>query len=519
MKETPSKVTRPIVLCILDGWGDRVGGDDNAIAAARTPVMDELLASSARSQLDASEGFVGLPTGQMGNSEVGHMNIGAGRVVLQDLPQINQAVATGSFANLPALRETVDGLKRTGGTVHIAGLLSPGGVHSHQDHIAALVEFFQSNAIPIAVHAFLDGRDCPPSSAKEFISGFDTAFPGAIKSVCGRYFAMDRDNKWDRTQRAYDLIVEGQSERQAHTPEEAVTVAYLAGETDEFVRPTSIISYEGMCDGDALIMANFRADRTRQIMAALIDTTFNGFKRGRTIDFCRRISLTEYSDALSRLSDVLFPSADIFNTLGDVVAQHGLRQLRIAETEKYAHVTFFMNGGRETPLEGEDRVLIPSPNVATYDLQPGMSAYELTDELVSKVNSKQYSLIIVNYANTDMVGHTGVFDAAVKAVETIDACIGRLCDAVKDNNGVLMVTADHGNIEMMRDPETLAAHTAHTTNRVPFVVTGLRDGTTANNGCLADLAPTVLALMGLPVPNEMTGNPLVTEVSGRQAAE
>ena len=519
MKSSPPKIKGPVVLCILDGWGDRVGGDDNAIAAARTPVMDELLASSARSQLDASEGFVGLPNGQMGNSEVGHMNIGAGRIVLQDLPRINQAIETGTLSKIPALLETIKDLKKTGGTAHIAGLLSPGGVHSHQDHIAAFVELFQSNAVPVAVHAFLDGRDTPPSSAGGYISEFDAANPGTIKTVCGRYFAMDRDTNWDRTQSAYDLMTTGKAVREAKSPNEAVDSAYSLGETDEFVKPTSVGGFDGMHDGDALLMMNFRADRSRQIMAAFIDPSFSGFTRDRIINFCHCISLTEYSDMLTSLSEILFPSTDIQNTLGDIVAQNGLRQLRIAETEKYAHVTFFMNGGRETPSENEDRVLIPSPGVATYDLKPEMSANELTDELVSRIESGDYSLIIVNYANADMVGHTGIFDAAVKAVETVDSCIGRLQEAVMKNDGALLVTADHGNIEVMRDPKTDAPHTAHTTNRVPFVMVGLPEGTTAHNGCLADLAPTVLKLLNLPIPEDMTGTVLFSLTSGQQAAE
>ncbi|MEQ9488851.1 MAG: 2,3-bisphosphoglycerate-independent phosphoglycerate mutase [Alphaproteobacteria bacterium] len=509
----------PVVLCILDGWGDRRGGDDNAIAAAGTPVLDRLLASSTRSQLDASEGFVGLPSGQMGNSEVGHMNIGAGRVVLQDLPQINLSIESGEFINLPVLRETIVDLKQTGGIAHIAGLLSPGGVHSHQDHIAAVVELFQSNGIPVAVHAFLDGRDCPPSRARAYVEQFETAFPGAIKTVCGRYFAMDRDNKWGRTKRAFDLLTTGHGDRNVPDAITAVTEAYAAGETDEFVQPTSVGGFQGMRDGDALVMMNFRADRARQIMAALIDPSFDKFDRKQAPDFCHRISLTEYSEALTRLSEVLFPPADIINTLGDVVSRNGLRQLRIAETEKYAHVTFFLNGGREDTLEGEDRVLIPSPDVATYDLQPEMSANELTDELVARIKSGMYALIVVNYANPDMVGHTGVFDAAVKAVETVDACIGRVQKALAETHGVLLVTADHGNIEMMKDPTTGAPHTAHTINRVPFAIAGIPDGTKVHDGRLADIAPTVLTLMGLPIPDEMTGNPLLGADSGRQAAE
>lgn len=519
MKKTFPQISGPVVLCILDGWGDRSGGDDNAIAAAETPVLDRLLASSTRSQLDASEGFVGLPDGQMGNSEVGHMNIGAGRVVLQDLPQINQAIASGAFQKLPALRETISDLKASRGTVHIAGLLSPGGVHSHQDHIAALVQLLQSESIPIAVHAFLDGRDCPPSSANKYIEQFNTKYPGVIKTVCGRYFAMDRDNKWDRTKRAYDVMVAGKGNRQAKSPADAVAQAYDAGETDEFVQPTTIVGYDGMKNGDALVMMNFRADRTRQIMAALIDPSLDRFDRKQFPEFSHRLSLTEYSEALSKQSEVLFPPADIVNTLGDVVSRQGLNQLRIAETEKYAHVTFFLNGGREDSLPGEDRVLIPSPNVATYDLQPEMSANELTDELVQRIRSGRYALVVVNYANPDMVGHTGVFDAAVKAVETVDACVGRVLEALEEMHGVLLVTADHGNIEVMKDPDTGAPHTAHTVNRVPFAVAGIPAETQVQDGRLADLAPTVLTLMGLPIPDEMTGNPLVGEVSGRQAAE
>jgi 2,3-bisphosphoglycerate-independent phosphoglycerate mutase len=511
----------PLVLCILDGWGVRREGEDNAIAEAKTPVWHRLLARWPHGQLQASEHFVGLPDGQMGNSEVGHTNIGAGRLVLQDLPRIDEAIASGKLAQMPALRAFVGKLKESHGTAHLMGLMSPGGVHSHQDQIAALARILAEAGVPVAVHAFLDGRDTPPKAAPSYLQKFRRDVAGLervrIATLCGRYYAMDRDKRWDRVERGYRLLVEGVGEC-ADDAVQGVKAAYGRGETDEFVQPTAI-GYHGMRDGDGVLIANFRADRAREIAAALLDPDFSGFTRKKRVAFAAALGLVEYSTELNRLLGALFPPEDLRDTFGEVVSDAGLTQLRIAETEKYAHVTFFFNGGRETVFPGEERILVPSPKVATYDRQPEMSAPEVTDKVVEAISAHHFDVIVLNYANTDMVGHTGRLDAAVKAVETVDGCLGRLSEATERAGGTLVIAADHGNAEMMRDPQTGEPHTAHTLNPVPFMVVnppeaiaGLQDGR------LCDVAPTLLDLLGLPKPAAMTGHSLIVAAVEHDAA-
>ena len=504
---------RPVVLCILDGWGHRAETGNNAIARAQTPVWDRLTATCPYALGEASEHFVGLPGGQMGNSEVGHMTIGAGRVVLQDLPKIDAAVADGSLAKRRAFGDFVDALRNSGGTAHVMGLMSPGGVHAHQDHMAAAAGALAARGIPVAVHAFLDGRDTPPRSAKGHVEAFGTAVAGTapIATVTGRYYAMDRDKRWERTADAYAALVDGTGKLGGvqDSAAGAIDFAWLAGESDEFVRPTPIGGYAGMADGDGVFMANFRADRARQILSALLDPDFDGFARPRVVKFAAALGMSEVSGRHNRWMDTLFPPEIPARVLGEAVADAGLKQLRIAETEKYAHVTYFLNGGRESPFAGEERILVPSPKVATYDLLPEMSAPELTGRLVGAVEGGAFDLIVANYANADMVGHTGKLPAAVKAVETVDACVGRLEAAVSAAGGALLITADHGNAEQMADPETDQSHTAHTLNPVPIVLAAGAAGRTLRNGTLADIAPTVLDLMGLAQPAEMTGASLL----------
>jgi len=514
---------KPLMLCILDGWGERPNGADNAIDKARTPVWHELNRRWPHAHLNASEHYVGLPDGQMGNSEVGHTNIGAGRVVLQDLPRIDKALAEGKVADLPALQDFIGKLKKSGGTAHVMGLISPGGVHSHQRQIAALAGIVADAGVPVAVHAFLDGRDTPPQSAIGYLKQFqqDVAGHGKIRiaTVAGRYYAMDRDNRWDRVAKAYAALTAAAGEH-AGDPVQAIEAAYARGETDEFVLPTVIGDYAGMRDGDGVFFANFRADRIREIATALLDPDFSGFPRDKRVAFAAALGLVEYSTDLNRFVATLFPPEDLRGTFGEIVADAGMKQLRIAETEKYAHVTFFFNGGRETVFPGEERILIPSPKVATYDLQPEMSAPEVTDKVVEAIRSGHFDVIVLNYANTDMVGHTGKFDAAIKAVETVDTCLGRLAEAVEQAGGTLVITADHGNAEMMRDPETGGPHTAHTLNPVPFVIVNPPGAIAAvENGRLADVAPTLLDLLGLPKPRAMTGHSLIVRDQGRRAAE
>lgn len=515
---TASEKPRPVVLCILDGWGHRDEREQNAIKVADTPSYDRILAECPFSLLDASEHFVGLPGGQMGNSEVGHMNIGAGRRVLQDLPRIDDAIADGSLGRNRTLAGFIARLKASGGTAHVLGLLSPGGVHSHQAHIIALLEILQAAGVPAVLHAFLDGRDTPPRSGARFLDDFLDHRPDTrIATVCGRYYAMDRDQRWDRVALAYAAIADGEGERAADAPA-AIRQSYGADLSDEFVRPTVIGDYPGMADGDGVLMANFRADRAREMLQALLDPDFAGFARQRVPAFAAALGMVQYSADLDAFLEALFPQVEITDTLGEIVSKAGLGQLRIAETEKYAHVTFFLNGGREAPFDGEERTLVPSPRVATYDLQPQMSAPEVTDHLVKAIRSGRFDLIICNYANGDMVGHTGNLAAAVAAVEALDGCLGRLYETVLAAGGVLLLTADHGNCEQMVDPESGEPHTAHTMNRVPFILVGGPAGIGLDDGCLADIAPTALELLGLPQPRSMTGRSLMRH-RAREAAE
>jgi 2,3-bisphosphoglycerate-independent phosphoglycerate mutase len=515
---TNNSAPRPVVLCILDGWGERDERENNAIAQATTPVWDRLKATVPHSRLDASERHVGLPDDQMGNSEVGHMNLGAGRIVAQDLPRIDAAIEDGSLAANKSLAAFIDTVKQNTGRVHLAGLLGTGGVHSHQTHLIGLVRILESAGVSVTMHLFLDGRDTPPKSAKAYLQEFISQLPDIdIGSICGRYYAMDRDKRWERVEKAYALLVDGTGER-ADNPLDAIQSSYNDDITDEFVLPTVIGDYTGMKDGDGLLMANFRADRAREILTALVDDAFDGFARTRVAAFSVAAGLVEYSDALNPFMTTLFPPQKLKRVIGEVIAEAGLNQLRIAETEKYAHVTFFFNGGEEKTCEGEDRILVPSPKVATYDLQPAMSAPELTDKLVGAIESKKFDFILVNYANTDMVGHTGILEAAITAVETVDTCLGRLETAVKSAGGALLITADHGNAETMADETNGGPHTAHTQNKVPFLFVGDgSDGALISNGKLADVAPTVLALMGLPKPDEMTGQPLLTLANAHAA--
>ena len=502
---------RPAMLVILDGWGERAERADNAVRQARTPNFDRLWRAHPHAFLRTSGFDVGLPDGQMGNSEVGHLNIGAGRVVMQDLPRIGAAIGDGSLAQNPVLGTFVAALKASGGTCHLMGLVSDGGVHSHQDHALALARIVTGAGIPVVLHLWTDGRDTAPQSGRGFVARMEAGLPAGarIGTVTGRYYAMDRDNRWERVSKACAAMTEA-----AGTPfaaaGTAIEAAYQAGTTDEFILPTVIGGYAGMRDGDGLLSFNFRADRVREILAALLDPGFSGFVRPRTIRFAAAAGMTQYSSALDPFLATLFAPQDLANVLGAVVAKAGRTQLRMAETEKYPHVTYFLNGGEETAYPGEDRIMVASPKVATYDLQPEMSAPELTDKAVAAIESGTYDLIVLNFANPDMVGHTGVLAAAITAVETVDAGLGRIADAVEQMGGALLFTADHGNCEMMRDPETGGPHTAHTTNPVPVCLTAgalrLRE-----DGRLADLAPTLLALMGLEQPIEMTGRSLIAQ--------
>jgi 2,3-bisphosphoglycerate-independent phosphoglycerate mutase len=508
---------KPVMLVILDGFGWREASADNAVRLARAPNFAGLWSKCPHAFLHASGRDVGLPAGQMGNSEVGHLTIGAGRVIKQELVRIGDAVEDGSIATLPAFVKLVDVLKKTGGVCHLMGLVSPGGVHSHQDHAAGLAQHLGKAGINTVVHAFTDGRDTPPQSAGDDLATLQSALPGDAKiaTVTGRYYAMDRDKRWDRVSKAYAAITAAKGARFDNAGA-AIKAAYAAKKFDEFV-PSSIIGdYAGMKDGDAVLCFNFRADRVREILAALLDPAFDGFARETAVKTSAAVGMTRYSDALAPFMTWLFDADHLTNILGEVVADAGKKQLRMAETEKFAHVTYFMNGGQETPFRGEERILVPSPKVATYDLQPEMSAPELTDRAVEAIDSGKFDMIILNYANPDMVGHTGDLAAAIKAVETVDTGLGRIAEALRRQDGALIVTADHGNCELMKDPETGGPHTAHTTNPVPVVVMSGRSGT-IRDGSLADVAPTLLDLMGIPVPREMTGHSILRTDAARAA--
>ena len=499
---------RPVMLVVLDGWGWREERADNAVLQANTPHFDALWAGP-HAFLDTSGKDVGLPNGQMGNSEVGHLNIGAGRVVMQDLPRITDAIEEGGLGGIAELRAFIEKLRASGGACHLIGLISPGGVHSHQDHAVALARVVASAGVPTWIHALTDGRDTPPRSADEDLKRLQAALPPSVKiaTVCGRYWAMDRDNRWERVSRAYNMLIDADAPR-FNDPIAAVKQSYAKDKGDEFVDPAIIGDYAGMKDGDGVLCFNFRADRVRELLGAMLDPGFKGFERKRLVKFAAATGLTQYSTALDAFMTTLFQPQSLDNVIGKVTADAGRTHLRMAETEKYPHVTYFLNGGEEVPYAGEDRIMVPSPKVATYDLQPEMSAPELTDKAVEAIGSGKYDLIVLNFANPDMVGHTGSLPAAIKAVETVDAGLGRIVEALKNAGGALVATADHGNCEMMRDPVTGGPHTSHTTNPVPVVVMG-GGVKSIGDGRLADLAPTLLDLMGVPQPKEMTGASLL----------
>ena len=509
------KRPRPVVLCILDGWGYREESKNNAVALANTPVWDDLYANNPTGFLKACGLDVGLPEGQMGNSEVGHMNLGAGRVVMQELPKIDETVKTGTIAETDTVKKIIAKLSDSKGVCHIAGLLSEGGVHSHQAHMAALAKIIAAAGVPVKIHAYLDGRDTAPKSAAKFLEKFRALIGDAnveIATVTGRYYAMDRDNRWERVSQAYFTMVQGKNYadgRTAESAEAAIASAYEADTTDEFVLPTVIGDYAGMKDGDGLLMTNFRADRAREILAALCAPDFDGFDRGTPVKFAVQAGMVEYSSEHAKYMDAIYPPQTLPNIFGEVVSKAGMKQLRIAETEKYPHVSFFFNGGEEQVFDGEERILVASPKVATYDLQPEMSAPEVTEKLVAAIKSEKYDTIILNFANPDMVGHSGILEAAMKAAEAVDTCLGKVIDAIKSVGGVAFVTADHGNCEVMVDPETGEPHTAHTLNLVPTILVNGPEGVTLEDGRLADVAPTLLQLLGVPQPAEMTGKPLL----------
>ncbi len=515
-----SKVPKTVALIILDGWGCSKDKDSNAILAANKPVWDRLWQQYPHSYIRTSGADVGLPGDQMGNSEVGHLNLGAGRVVYQEFTRVSRSIKTGSFFSNATLTDAVDLARDTGKAVHIIGLLSPGGVHSHEEHIHAMVQLaVERGARQVYLHAFLDGRDTSPRSADVSIQAMQDKFnqlgSGCFASIIGRYYAMDRDHRWPRVQAAYDLITRGKAEFEAPDALTGLENAYARDEGDEFVKATSIrppgADVVTVNDGDAIVFMNFRSDRARQITRPFIEPDFDGFERAIAPQLGCFVSLTEYNSEFD--IPVAFPPERLKNVFGEFAASLGLRQLRLAETEKYAHVTFFFNGGVEEPFEGEDRTLVPSPLVATYDLQPEMHAAEVTDHLVAAIKSGKYDTIICNYANPDMVGHTGNFDAAVKAIETIDVCLGRIFEALQEANGEALITADHGNAEQMRGKTTGQAHTAHTSNVVPLLYLG-RPGR-LEDGALSDVMPTVINLMGLQPPMEMTGRSLV-ELSDKE---
>lgn len=513
-------IKRPSMILIMDGYGLNDSDYGNAMAKADKPALDEIFRKYPGTRIDACGSHVGLPDGQMGNSEVGHMNIGAGRIVYQSLSRITMAIEDGSFFENKALLKAIAHVKQNGSKLHISGLLSDGGVHSHIEHIKALIDLAKRSGISdILVHCYLDGRDVPPRCAEKYIKEIDEKVReagGRIATISGRYYAMDRDKRWDRVKKAYDAITLGVGE-DAKTPVEAIKNAYERGENDEFVMPT-VIHYEddnagaeniktALDDGDAMIMANFRPDRAREITRAIVDPEFDGFEREKSVKDLTYVCMTEY-DATMPNVEVAYPPEKIVNTLGEYISSLGLTQLRIAETEKYAHVTFFFNGGVEEPNKGEDRILVPSPKVATYDLKPEMSAYEVTDRVIEQIEADKYDLIVLNFANSDMVGHTGVMDAAVKAIETLNDCVPRICDAILEKGGQVLLTADHGNSDVMLD-EKGEPVTSHSLNQVPLIHISDDPKELKAGGKLADIAPTMLTLMGLPVPPEMTGTVLV----------
>ncbi|MEL6610052.1 MAG: 2,3-bisphosphoglycerate-independent phosphoglycerate mutase [Pseudomonadota bacterium] len=502
-------IRKPVVLCILDGWGDGPTQDANAPALAATPNFDRLRATCPNARLVTHGPDAGLPSGQMGNSEVGHTNIGAGRVVAMDLGQIDLSIEDGSFFENAAILAFGEALRETGGSAHLMGVVSDGGVHGHLDHIAAAARLLDGMGVPVVLHAMTDGRDVAPKSADGYMATLLEELPDGvtIATVTGRYFAMDRDNRWERVSTAFDAMVHAKGATAPDAPA-AIAAAYDTNTTDEFIPATVIADYAGMKAGDGLFCLNFRADRAREILAAICAPGFDAFDTGDRPALAAQLGMVEYSDAHSEYLDTAFPKREITNTLGEWVAKQGKRQFRLAETEKYPHVTFFLNGGVETPYAGEDRFMPPSPKVATYDLQPEMSAAEVTAKFVEAVHGG-YDLIVTNYANPDMVGHTGDLDAAIAACEAVDRGLGQVIDALEAVGGAMIVTADHGNCEVMVDPKTGGPHTSHTVNPVPVILFGGPAGAQLRDGRLADLAPTLLTLMGLDIPSEMTGRPLI----------
>lgn len=509
-------IKKPTALIILDGWGHRDPAEDNAISSAHTPCWDRLWQNHPRTLINTSGKYVGLPEGQMGNSEVGHMNLGAGRVVYQSLTRIDKDLEDGTFSDNKVLCAAIDKAVSNDRAVHLMGLLSPGGVHSHEEHIMAAAELAAARgAKEVYLHAFLDGRDMPPKSARPSLEKAAAKLKhlgvGRVATIVGRYFAMDRDNRWDRVEQAYNAMTLGESDFTAEDPVSALEQAYERGENDEFVKATRIKASgdtEGTInDGDSVIFMNFRADRAREMTRCFVDKDFDGFERRKHPELADFVMLTEYAADID--TSCAYPPAQLSNGLGEYAASLGKTQLRIAETEKYAHVTFFFNGGLETPFEGEDRILVPSPKVATYDLQPEMSAPEVTDKLCEAIRSGKYDLVVCNYANGDMVGHTGNMEAAIQAAECVDQCVAKIVEALEDVGGEALITADHGNCEQMQDPNSGQAHTAHTLGPVPLVYVGPRQVSLIDDGSLSDVAPSLLVLMGLEQPAEMTGHSLV----------
>lgn len=515
-RRTRKSGKHPLALIIMDGYGYRESDQGNAIHAAKTPHMDYFLASCPHTLIGASGMDVGLPNGQMGNSEVGHTNIGAGRIVYQELTRITKAIEDGDFFRNEAFQHAVDQCKWFHSTLHIFGLLSDGGVHSHIDHICALLDLAKRNGLTkVCVHCFMDGRDTPPTSGagyvQQIVNKINELGIGCISTICGRYYAMDRDKRWDRLERAYDAIVLGEAPVYEGEPVQAVLNSYEENVTDEFIEPVIITPGANIRKDDAIIFANFRPDRAREITRAIVDPDFDGFYRENGNMPVKFVCMTQY-DATMPNVEVAFQPQSLKNTFGEYIAEKGLHQLRIAETEKYAHVTFFFNGGVETEYLNEDRALIKSPSVATYDLKPEMSAYEVTDEVLKRIASDKYDVIVLNFANCDMVGHTGVFDAAVRAVETVDECVGRVVNALLDKGGAALITADHGNADRMLEDDGATPFTAHSTSPVPLILVGRNDvKTLAEGGVLADLAPTMLELLGLEKPAEMTGHSLLVK--------
>ncbi len=506
---------KPVVLCILDGWGIADNDEYSAIAKATVPNFKGCLAGYPHSQLQASGEFVGLPDGQMGNSEVGHTNIGAGRVVLQTLPMINRDVASNTVKDRPVIKDMVKKMKASGKAMHLIGLMSDGGVHSHINHIINLAKVFGDSGIKVYLHLLTDGRDVAQKSALTFIKKLydelDKDYPNMfIATVGGRYYGMDRDKRWDRVEKAYNAIVLGECEERFKTAMECVEASYKKDITDEFIAPSAIRNYEGMEDGDGFLFCNFRADRARELTAALGDKNFTDFNRKKIIKFTVMGELTEYSEDHAKYLETVYIPEEIKHSLGEIVAEAGLKQLRIAETEKYAHVTFFFNGGKETVFNGEERVLINSPKVATYDLQPEMSASGVKEGVLKAIDSNKFDLIVINFANPDMVGHTGIMEAAIKACEAVDKALGEILDAIKAKDGIIFITADHGNAEKMFDNTNGQPFTAHTTNPVPFIMVGNNlKNVKLMDGALCDIAPTILKVMELKQPKEMTGKSLI----------